>query len=370
MRILLALVIKEIRQLKGDPFYMRFLLIAPVMQLIVLGFSLTIETRNVSTLIFDGDNTPASREIVRSISTNDRFSISGTAGSYEELKDALHTWKASVGIYIPPDFSRKIQRGDGGEVLALLDGVDGNKALTAFGYLQQIVSETGYRIAPEYGANLSVLSPDVTVHYFFNPELKNQAFMVPGIVVVIITIITLMIGAMSLVREKEKGTLEQLAVTPIHKGQLILGKVIPFLLYAFIEVAVLLKLAELVFHLHMAGSLIQLYAVVLLFLFSTLGMGLLASTMASTQQQALFIAWFFMIFMILLSGFFIPVENMPLWLQRVTQLNPLRYMMTVVREIYLKATPLALLLDQLIPLAGLGGGIFGLSVLLFRKTVK
>ena len=370
MRTILALVKKEIRQLKGDPFYLRFLLFAPVLQLIILGFSLTIETRNVSTMIFDGENSAASRELVRSISTNDRFTIVGSAGSYDELLKGIHRWKASIGIYIPPDFSDGLQGDEGGKVLVLLDAVDGNKALTAFGYLQQIAAETGLRLSPVRKSRQDSLPPDMTVHYFFNPELKNEAFMVPGIVVVIISIITLMIGAMNLVREKEKGTLEQLAVTPIHKGQLILGKVIPFLIYSFIEVAILLKLAQTVFHLHLAGSILQLYAVVLLYLFSTLGLGLLASTLAGTQQQALFIAWFFMIFMILLSGFFIPVENMPQWLQQITRLNPTRYMMTVVREIYLKATPLRFLMDQLIPLAGLGGGIFGVSVLLFRKTVK
>ncbi len=370
MRTIAALVKKEIRQLKGDAFYLRFLMAAPLLQLIVLGFSLTIETRNVATVICDMENSSLSRQVVQSVSTNDRFSITDRTDNYGDLMQMVHQWKASIGIYIPADFSEKVQRGDGGQILVLLDAVDGNKALTAYGYIQQIAAAEGWKIAKASNPGTPSTMPDVQIHYFFNPELKNQAFMVPGIVVVIITIITLMIGAMSLVREKEKGTLEQLAVTPIRKGQLILGKVLPFLIYSFVEVAILLKVAQLVFHLTLAGNIFQLYIAVLLFLFSSLGLGLLASTMAGTQQQALFIAWFMMIFMILLSGFFIPIENMPQWLQNITLINPLRYMMTIVREIYLKATPLRLLLDQLIPLAGIGGGIFTVSVLLYRKTVK
>ena len=366
------MVKKEVKQLSGDKFYLRFLLIAPLMQLIVLGFSLTMETAHVPTLVCDLEQSAASRELIRGISTNDRFRMAGGVKTYQELIDGIHQWKASLGIYIPPDFSERIEKEGSGEVLVLLDAVDGNKALTAYGYLQQIFLEAGVRIAPPDSRTAGARSfmPVIQQHYLFNSELKNEAFMVPGIVVVILTIITLMIGAMSLVREKESGTLEQLSVTPIRKGEIILGKLIPFLVYAFIEVAVILKVAELVFHLHMAGSLLQLYLAVLLYLFSTLGLGLLVSSIASTQQQALFIAWFFMIFLLLLSGFFIPVENMPVWLQRITLVNPLRYMMTVVREIYLKATPVRFMLDQLVPLALLGAGIFAGSVLAFRKKAK
>jgi len=367
MRTLIALVKKEILQLKADKFYLRFLLVAPLLQLIVLGYSLTTETTNIPTLIADLDKTAVSREFVRSISTNERFTIVGSAGSYTALMDGIQRWQASVGLYIPPGFSKALTRDTTAEVLVLIDAVDGNKALTAFGYLQQIAAREGVRLAgiPEPQAEGG--GPELIYHYLFNPELKNSAFMVPGIVVVIITIITMMIGAMSLVREKEVGTLEQLMVTPNNRAQLILGKLIPFLVYAFIEVAVILKVAEFVFKLQLAGSLPSLYLAVLLYLFSTLGLGLLVSSVAGTQQQALFIAWFFMIFMILLSGFFIPIENMPLWLQKLTLINPLSFMMTVVREIYLKATPLRLLADQLIPLGGLGLVIFGSSVATFQK---
>ena len=181
---------------------------------------------------------------------------------------------------------------------------------------------------------------------------------------------TLLLGSMSLVKEKETGTLEQLMVTPITNVQLILGKIIPFLIYSFIELIITLKIAELVFHVKMAGSVFSLYLAVGVFLFAALGLGLFVSTLAGTQQQALFIAWFFMIFMVLLSGFFLPIDNMPRWLRIITLVNPLRYMMTIVRELYLKASPLKYLWDQFLPLAGLGAAIFTASVFRFNKKVS
>ncbi|WP_319560801.1 ABC transporter permease [Marispirochaeta sp.] len=367
MRTLIAMVKKELLQLKADKFYLRFLIFAPLLQLIVLGHALTTETTNVPTLIADLDRTAVSREFVRAVSTNERFNVIGHVTDYASLTDAIQRWEASVGIYIPPGYTSDLECDGSTELLVLLDSVDGNKALSAYGYLQQIAVREGKILAPVPAVIQSSDRPILNYRYLFNPELKNSAYMVPGIVVVIVTIITLMIGAMSLVREKEVGTLEQLMVTPINRAQLILGKLIPFLLYAFIEVTVILKVAGFVFGLSLAGSLATLYLALFLYLFSTLGLGLLVSSIAATQQQALFLAWFFMIFMILLSGFLIPVANMPGWLQTLTLANPLRFMMTTVREIYLKATPLSLLADQLIPLSLLGGAIFSISVLTFRK---
>ncbi|WP_319478152.1 ABC transporter permease [Marispirochaeta aestuarii] len=360
MRIILALIKKEFRQLVADPFFFRFLLFAPLAQLVVLGFSLTLETTNVSLVVCDLDCSPSSRELITALGNSEHFVLTGQVLQYQELEQSLRRWEAAVGIYIPPDFSRRSNIEGSGKILVLLDSVDGNKALTAFGYLQQIVSAESVSASPV----------QITYRYRFNPELRSEVFMVPGIVVVIITIITLLIASMSLVREKERGTLEQLSVTPITKGQLIAGKLLPFLFYAFVELAIILRVAEAVFRLSPAGSILQLYFAVLIYLASTLGLGLLISSIASTQQQALFIAWFCMVFMILLSGFFIPIDNMPLWLQRITLLNPLRFMMTIVREIYLKSTPLNLLLDQLLPLAALGVAIFGASLVTFKKTVK
>ena len=364
MRVLLAMVIKEVRQLVADKFYLRFLILAPLFQLIVLGFSLTLETKHVKTVVCDLDASPISRAFIEEVSENEGFDITGYVEDYEKLVEDVQAWKASIGIYVPPDFSNKSQKDGSGSILVLLDSVDGNKALTAYGYLEQIAANKNM----ELSASPGVTVPTIAHHYLFNRELKNEAYMVPGIVVLIITIITLLIGSMSLVREKEKGTLEQLSVTPVTRWQLILGKLLPFLIYAFIEAAVVLKVGEFVFHLKLAGSVFSLYVAIFLYLFTTLGLGILISTLVGTQQQALFFAWFFMIFLILLSGFLIPIQNMPMWLQNVTRFNSLRYMMAVVREIYLKGTPLGLLGDQLIPMGLIGLGILVMSITRSKKN--
>jgi len=373
MRRIIAMIRKEFYQIRSDKFMLRFLIAAPVFKLIILGYSLTMETEHVKTVICDLDRTSISRQFTEEISNNDRFDVIGTAGSYNDIESDIRRWNAAIGIYIPPDFSRNLGKIGRGDILVLLDSVNGNQALTAFGYLRQIAAESALRLAPihvqeEYlskGGNVII-----NTHYWYNPELRNQAYMVPGIVVLIITIITLMLGSMSIVKEKETGTLEQLMVTPLGKIELILGKQIPFLIYSFIELIIILKLADFIFDIHLAGSLFSLYLIIFLYLFTSLGLGLFVSTLAKTQQQALFLAWFFMVFMIMLSGFFIPIENMPRALKLITLINPLRYMMTSVREIYLKATPLVFLFDQILPLFLLGTGIFTASVIKFHKKLS
>jgi ABC-type multidrug transport system permease subunit len=372
MRRIMAMIRKEFHQIRSDKFMLRFLIAAPLFQLILLGFALTMETEHVKTVICDLDRSSVSRQFILSISNNDRFDIVGTVESYDEMEKSIREWTAVIGIYIPPEFSRELGKNGRGDILAVLDSVNGNQALTAFGYLRQIAAETALQIAPVHvreqflskGGNIRI-----NTHYWYNPELRDQDYMIPGIVVLIITIISLMLGAMSIVKEKEAGTLEQLMVTPLGKVQLILGKQIPFLIYSFIELIIILKLADFVFNIHLEGSLVSLYFVIFLYLFTTLGLGLFVSTLAKTQQQALFLTWFFMVFMIMLSGFFIPIDNMPWALKLITYINPLRYMMTTVREIYLKATPLVYLLDQIVPLTLLGAGIFTASVIKFHKKL-
>ncbi len=372
MKTLFALIRKEILHILHDNFMLRLLIISPLMQLLLIGYALTFETKNVNLMICDLDRSKFSAEFIAKLRNTDRFHIIGYASGPEELEEAVHKWRAKIGLYIPPDFSENLHRKHQGRMMAILDAVDGNQAMTAYGYLQKIASFYSIDILPDYlrtAVNKHSLLK-LNTSFRFNPELKNEAFMVPGIVVVILTVITLILASLGMVKEKETGTLEQLMVTPVTKTQLILGKQIPFLGYAFIELIVTMKLADWVFGLQMQGSLAILYLVSFFFLFTTLGLGLFVSTISRSQQQALFLAWFAMVFMILLSGMFIPIENMPEFLQKITLLNPMRYMMTAIREIYLKATPLKYLLDQVIPLFVLGSAIFMISVIKFSKKVS
>lgn len=373
MKQLFAVMLKEIRHLKRDKFMLRMLIIAPVMQLLILGYAVTFEVKNVNIMICDLDNSTYSRQFIQKIITNDRFHVVGYTRNIQTLDNELRRWNAKVGLYIPPDFSQKLIKKNNASILAYLDAVDGNQALTAFGYLQKIAVEQSLQLLP-IGNIIQLRKKQANVqlntHFLFNPDLRNDAYMIPGVVILLLTIITTFVGALTLVKEKEIGTLEHIMVTPIKRHQLIFGKLLPYLIYAFIEMAVILKLAELVFDLTMVGSFATLYLLAAAFLFTTTGLGLLVSTIAGTQQQALFLAWFFMVFSMLLSGFFIPIANMPEWLQLITYLNPMRYMMTGVREIFIKGTPTAYLLDQLIPMVILGGILFLASVVRFQKKLS
>lgn len=373
MKQLLAVMKKEIRLLRKDKFMLRILLISPILQLLILGYAVTFEIRNVSIEICDKDKSNYSRQFIQKIITNDRFRMLRFVEDVEQLDRDIKAWKTKIGIYFPPDFSQNLIRTGSAQILAYLDAVDGNQALTAMGYLQKIAIEQSTQLVP-----VTILQKNkkenhpiiLNSHFLFNPDLKNAAFMVPGVVVMLLTIITTFVGALSMVKEKESGTLEHIMVTPIKKFHLIAGKLLPYLIYALIELSVILKLAQLIFSISLAGSYLSLYIISIVFLFTTVGLGLLVSTIAGTQQQALFLSWFFMVFSLLLSGFFIPIANMPHWLQLVTYLNPMRYMMTGVREIFIKGTPLFYLMDVIVPLAILGSGIFLLSLVQFRKTLS
>jgi ABC-2 type transport system permease protein len=373
MKKFFIFVKKEVLQIKADSFMLRFLLLAPFLQLIILGFSLNQDTKNIRTVICDLDKTQLSRQFINELRTTDRFSIIAETTDYNTLEKDIRQWKAAAGIYIPPDFSEKLSRSGTASLTVLLDSVNGSQALTACEYLAEITADKAPSLVPEtilasYAAGSSTITP--SVHYWYNPELRNESYMIPGVAVLIITVTTLMLGASSLVREKETGTLDQLLVMPLSKLEIIAGKLFPFLVYACVELFILLILSGFIFTIHRAGSILLLYSSVILYLFATLGLGLFISVLAGTQQQAMFIAWFFMIFMILLSGFLLPVDNMPQWLQYITLVNPMRYMMECIRAIYLKASPLKYLLPQLIPLGIIGTGILAGGTALFSRKLR
>ena len=373
MKQLMAVMKKEIRHLRRDPFMLRILLISPILQLLILGYAVTFETKHVAIEICDMDKSSYSRHFIQKIMTNDRFDFVGYTDDVNQLDRDIKRWKSKVGLYFPPDFSQKLIRNGQASVLAYLDAIDGNQAMTAFGYLQKIALEQSIQLIPKSVLRQHIKEDKIislNTHFLFNPDLKNDAYMVPGIVVMLLTIITSLMGALTLVKEKEFGTLEHIMVTPIKKFNLIVGKLLPYLIYAFMEMAIIIKLAQIVFSISFAGSYWTLYFIAALFLFTTIGIGLIVSTLSQTQQQALFLSWFFIVFSSVLSGFFIPIPNMPHWLQIVTYLNPMRYMMTSMRELFLKGTPLRYLLDQVIPLALLGTSLFVMSVIKFQKKLK
>lgn len=369
------LIKKEFKQVFRTREMLSIIFIAPMIQMLVLGFAISTEVKNVSLIIADFDRSRISREILQAFEHTDRFRVVGYETSYRGIETAIHRWQAQMAIIIPADFGRNLQRGLQPEVQVIVDGLDGNTAGVALGYASGILQRFGEvwlqqrAVARPAGTGPPGHRVVVEDRLWYNLDLKPEQYMIPGIVVVLVTIISMMLSAMSLVREKEIGTLEQLIVTPLKRYQLVLGKILPFLILTFIEMGIVLMAAQLIFGIRIAGSYTLLAGLAFLYLFATLGLGILISTITHTQQQAMFVSWFFIVFMILMSGFFVPIENMPGVLQKVTYINPMRYFMYIMREIFQKGSSLQFLLKDWLPMTAFGLVIFAFSVLKFQKRL-
>ncbi len=367
MQRILYLIQKEFRQIFRDRAMVAIMFFAPIVQTIVLGFAMTTDVKNVKVIIYDADNSTASRELCRRFVNNPYFRFVGYAPGPGGIYHALQNWQAQLGIFIPWDFDEKLGRGLMPELQMIADGLDGNTAGIAVGYAQGILA-TYTQELPGFAVASSPVRSETRMWYNLNLESKN--YMVPGLIGLLLTIITMFLTSMGLVREKEIGTLEQLMVTPILPAELIIGKVLPFMVIGFVEINVVLGVAFLVFKLVMAGNYFLLLGVSMLYFLTTLGLGIFISTLVETQQQALFVSWFFLIFLMLMSGFLTPVANMPVFWQKVTYLNPLRYYVNLIREIFLKATPLQYLWNEIMPLAVFGLLIITASAMKFHKRVS
>lgn len=373
MQRILYLVQKEFRQIFRDRTMIVALFAVPFIQLVILGNAITTDVTNLDIIVTDIDRTPMSRAFLERFTTTDYFNLVDVEDDYQALRGHLDNGRAKLAIVIPRNFQRDIVTGRRPAVQALVDGIDGNSAGVALGYLASIAE--GYqaeliRSDPALGRPLrDVHIVRAEPRYWFNPELESEVYIIPGIVALILLIITVFLTSMGIVREKEIGTLEQLLVTPIRSSQLILGKIIPFSILGFVEIVVAMGFIYVIFGIGVEGSLWLLFLESAIFILTTLGVGIFISTISETQQQALFVGWFFMIFAILLSGFFIPIANMPDVIQYLTYLNPLRYFMVILREIYLKGTPLQYLLPETAAMAGFGIAVFSAAVWRYRQII-
>lgn len=396
MQPILYMLRKEFKQIFRTREMLAIIFVMPVIQMAVLGFAITNEVKHIKLIISDHDNSRISREIADQFSNTDRFNIVGRETDGQVIESQIHGWHAQMALIIPPDFQRDLQRNQQPDLQIIVDGLDGNTAGVAIGYAQGILTEYAakYLQNPRQQtalmAALSASSGDgeslqnqlsaaqrnrphtvsMQQRMWYNLNLDSAQYMVPGIVALLLTIISMMLSSISLVREREIGTLEQLMVTPLKRYQLLLGKLLPFLILAFIEFFVVLQAAQIIFSIHMQGSYVLLGWMTLLYLFTTLGLGVFVSTVTGSQQQAFFVSWFFLVFMIMMSGLFIPIENMPQILQKLTYLNPLRYFIAIVRDVFQKGATAPFLIREALPMALLGLLIFTFSVLNFRKRVQ
>lgn len=373
MRQIFYLVQKEFRQIFRDFSMVRILFIVPLIQIFILGNAITTDVKNIKIIFQDQDKTPYSREFISKFVHSKYFIITGFEEDYTKLSSYLDSGKASLAIVIPKHFQRDIVLQKKPDIQLLVDGVDGNSAGVSLGYVTDIVQQFQERLM-EHTPGLSLQIKNIRrvetePRFWFNPNLESKLYIVPGIIALILLIITLFLTSMGIVREKEIGTLEQLMVTPIRSYQLVIGKIIPFSILGIIEIMISMGFVYLIFGIGVKGSLLLLLFESSLFIISTLGLGIFISTISDTQQQALFVAWFFMIFAILLSGFFIPIANMPPAIQHITRLNPLRYYIVILREIYLKGTSIRDLIPETLAMMIFGLCLFFAAVIRFRKKL-
>jgi drug efflux transport system permease protein len=376
MRILKIFIVKEFIQFLRDPKMLRVVLIAPVVQLIFLGYAANRDIKDATTALFDQDKSSTSREYIRSFDKSGYFSIDYNVNSYEELEKLVDDGNAFVGIIIPYDFEKDINNKRTANVQLILDGSDGNKASIAAGYVQNITATFAKNISVEnidrsgLKSNLvSSIEPEARVWY--NPNLTTRNYFLPSIVGLVLIIITVNMTSLAIVKEREIGTLEQLIVTPIKPYQLILGKLIPFSIIGIVAVTLVLSVMRFWFGIYVKGSVPFLFLSSFIFMLSTLGLGLFVSTISRTQQQAMITSAFLVIMpMIFLSGFSFPIENMPVIIQYVTYIIPLKYFITIIRGIVIKGLGIYDLWPELTVLFFMGVIILIVSSLRFSKRLE
>jgi ABC-2 type transport system permease protein len=370
LRVIGHVVRKEFLQVLRDHQMVRIILLMPVLMLLLLGYAVTVDVKHLPLRVLDYDHSPESRQLIERFRFHETFDLVGGVSGPGQVRAELDAGTATAVLVVPAGFGRALGRWEPVRVQILLDGVDSNAALIAYAHARGIVEDfTLDRVRERLqGRPLPDLIPRVQV--FYNPELKSRFYMVPGIVVMLLTMLTSILTGLGLVREREKGTLEQLSVTPIRSWQLMIGKTLPFVVIAFFVLALALSVALLWYRVPMRGSWALLVAFSLLFLLNTLSLGLLISTVAHSQQQALFMAWFVNVFAIIMSGFFFPIANMPPVLQKLTLLNPVRYFLAVVRELFLKGSGLEAFPVETAGLLILGPLALLLAALRFHKQAR
>jgi ABC-2 type transport system permease protein len=374
---------KELRQALREPRMRIVLFVPPLIQLIVFGYAVNLDVNTARIAWMDMDHTVAARDLRALFEGSGHFRILANPASGRDAQELLDRGDVQAVIGVLPNFGREIERGETARVQVLVDGTDSNTASIVSSYVNQVIARfASGRMADEQRAKLvaatmktgAAVNPgapsvDARTRVWFNPDLLSRDYFVPGVVVNIVTLVTIMLTAMAIVREKEIGTMEQLMVTPIRPVELMLGKTLPFALAGLFEVILITMAALIVFGIPFRGSVLLLLACAALFLLSTVGVGLFVSTVSETQQQAVMGAFFFFAPAFMLSGFAFPIRNMPYAVQLLSYLDPVRYFISIVRGIFLKGTGVAELWPHMLALLIYGTLILGASALRFHKRL-
>jgi ABC-2 type transport system permease protein len=361
---------KEFVQMRRDRFTLALMLAVPAMQLVLFGFAVRTEVRHLPMVVLDESRTSESRSLVSTLQNTGNFYVVGHVASRDAARREIERGRASAALMIPPDYTRDLKRRRGSMAQLVVDAADplaSSAAISGAALAGQTLSADLLR-----GRGSVIPAPllEVRVRPWYNPALRSEVYVVPGLVGVLLSLTMILITSLSITRERERGTLEQLVVTPIGKTSMMVGKIVPFILVGYVQMTVVLVLGRILFGVPVRGSLAVLYAVTLAFIVASLGIGLFVSTVARTQAQAMQLSFMLLLPNILLSGFMFPREAMPAGIRWASAVLPLTYYLRVLRGVLLKGTSLAVLLPDAVVLAAMAVLFVGLSVRRFSKTIE
>ncbi len=368
-----SIVRKEFVQIFRDPRTLALIIVMPIIQLFLLGYVATTDVRNIPMAILDQNQSSQSRELLDAFRAADYFRIDYYVNSTDEYQKLIESGKIRAALVIPPDYDSQLLDGKA-QVLFVLDGSDGSVGSTALSTARLIGQSYATKVLEQQmtlrsSSALPAPPLEVRTQVWYNPDFRSAYFMIPGVIGMILSFITTILTATTIVRERERGTIEQLIVTPIRSWELIVGKLLPYVILAFIETFEILIIGHLAFEVPVRGSLLLITLASGLFLMSSLGIGLFASTVANTQQEAMLTVMMFNLPMIFLSGFFFPIQAMPKFLQLVSYAIPLRYYLVVIRALMIKGVGFAAIQSEIISLTIFGVVIMGAAAMRFRKRL-
>jgi ABC-2 type transport system permease protein len=365
---ILSILYKEFLQMRRDRMTLALVFMLPMVQLLLFGYAIQTEVRHIATVVFDQSLSAESRDILNSFSASGYFDLTYTSGSYDNVNKMIDSGKAKVGIVIPPDFAKNVHRGASAPVQVLVDASDNMVANQAIAIANSIGLIKSQEILTK---KMPFKNPpyDIRVRPWYNPDGITAYYMVPAILGIVVTMTMVIMTSMGIVREREKGTLEQLMVTPIKPFELMIGKILPYIVLGYVQITVALLIGKLVFHVPIKGSLFELYLLTLFFITASLGLGILISNVAKTQMQSMQMAFFVMLPSILLSGFMFPREAMPRIIYYIGNFIPLTYYLVIIRGIVLKGIGFSYLAGQVVSLLVFSVVLLTISTLKFKKTI-
>lgn len=368
MNRILAIMKKEILQIKRDRMTLALVFMIPLVQLLLFGYAIQTEVKHIPTVVFDQSLSMESRDVLEAFTASGYFDITCTTSSYEGVTKEIDSGQARVGIILPPDFSRSLQRGEPAPVQVIVDASDNmvaNQAIATANSIGLIKSqEILFKKMPIRSAPY-----DIRIRPWYNPDGITAYYMVPAILGIIVTMTMVILTSIAIVRERERGTLEQLMVTPIKSFELILGKIIPYIALGYVQITIALLVGVLVFHVPIRGSLFQLYLLTLFFITASLGLGIMISNIAKNQMQAFQMSFFVMLPSILLSGFMFPRAAMPRIIYYISDIIPLTYYLDIIRGIILKGIGYQYLMGQVLALLSFSIIFLVISTLKFKKKI-